>query len=62
MKKLFFIILVVALLLLDYAALDDITTGNEPSYGLEYLMLIFSSVIFLALGLFKFRHKALRKN
>ena len=27
------------LLLLDFAALDDITTGNEPSFYAEYVML-----------------------
>ena len=28
-----------ALLLLDFAALDDITTGNEPDFYLEYAIL-----------------------
>ena len=28
-----------ALLLLDFAALDDITTGNEPNFYLEYAVL-----------------------
>ena len=31
-----------ALLLLDFAALDDITTGNEPDFYLEYAMLSIS--------------------
>jgi len=37
---------IVGLLLLDWAALDDITTGNEPDYIGEYLMLGVSLVIF----------------
>ena len=39
-------LVIVGLLLLDYAALDDITTGNEPDYIGEYLMLGVSLVIF----------------
>ena len=30
---------ILALLLLDFAALDDITTGNEPNFCAEYVML-----------------------
>lgn len=30
-------LLIVIILLLDFAALDDITTGNEPTYLGEYL-------------------------
>ncbi|MBI4539917.1 MAG: hypothetical protein HY704_10465 [Gemmatimonadetes bacterium] len=33
---------VLLVLLLDWAALDDITTGNEPGYALEYLMVVVS--------------------
>jgi hypothetical protein len=40
-------LLVIGLLLLDWAALDDITTGNEPNYWGEYLTLVVSGVIFL---------------
>ena len=32
------------LLLLNYAALDDITTGNQDSYFSEYAMLIMSGI------------------
>lgn len=32
-------VLAVILLSLDWAALDDITTGSEPSFTLEYLIL-----------------------
>ena len=38
--------LVIFFLLLDWAALDDITTGNEPSYFLEYSILAISVLIF----------------
>ena len=33
-------------LVLDFAALDDITTGSETSYWAEWDMLLFSAVIF----------------
>lgn len=39
-------IVVPVLLILDWAALDDITTGNEPDYTLEYGILLFSAVVF----------------
>ena len=45
-KKGIILILIISLLLLDYAALDDITTGNEPDYIGEYLTLVVSGVIF----------------
>ncbi len=37
---------VLIILALDWAALDDITTGNEPNLNGEYLMLIVSGIIF----------------
>ncbi len=40
-------LLIVGLLLLDWAALDDIMTGTEQNYIGEYLMLGVSGVIFL---------------
>jgi hypothetical protein len=36
-------------ILMDYAALDDITTGNETSFLFEYLFLMGSAVWFAAL-------------
>lgn len=48
MKKAVVGLLIVIILLLDYAALDDITTGSEPDYIGEYLFLG-SSVIVLGL-------------
>ena len=43
------------LLLLDWLALDDMTTGNEPNYNGEYAILIFSFVIFGLIALSYFR-------
>lgn len=39
-----------ALFLLDFAALDDITTGNEPNFYLEYAILIISVFVFIGLA------------
>ncbi len=49
---------IIALLLLDWAALDDITTGNEPNYQGEYAILIGSVIIFVVLGLFLCKRKS----
>lgn len=51
MKKLLVIFTILALLVLDYAALDDITTGNEPNFYLEYIMLGFSALFFAIIGI-----------
>ena len=48
MKKIFIGILIVALLVLDWAALHDILKG-EPNPIAEYLMLSFSVVIYSGL-------------
>ena len=40
---------VLALLLLDVAALDDITTGNQPNFYAEYAMLGISMPLLAAL-------------
>jgi hypothetical protein len=37
---------ILILLILDWAALDDITTGNEPDYSGEYFILAASALIF----------------
>lgn len=42
MKKFIFIITLILFLLLDWAALDDITTGHDPSIILEYLIVLIS--------------------
>ena len=36
----------ILLLAIDFAALDDITTGNEPDYWAEWDFLLFSTIIF----------------
>lgn len=51
LKKVAAIAFLFILLLLDYAALDDITTGNENSYALEYAVVLFSVIVFGFLGL-----------
>jgi hypothetical protein len=42
LKKSSVVFLVLILLLLDWLALDDITTGQEPNYYGEYTMLVIS--------------------
>jgi len=59
MRKAWFWPLIVTLLALDWAALDDITTGQEPNYTGEYAMLIISVIIFVFLGILKIRSKRL---
>lgn len=45
MKKYGWVLIVVMLLMLDWAALDDITTGTEPDFYGEYAILIISVVV-----------------
>ena len=49
--KILFIVLMIVLIVLDFAAMDDIITGNQPSYIAEYLMLLVSVPLFSILGL-----------
>jgi hypothetical protein len=44
LKGVALVLCVVALVALNWAALDDITTGSEPSYVLEW------AVVFVTLG------------
>lgn len=46
MKKYLLTIFVIGILILDWLALDDITTGNEPNYVGEWATLFVSSAIF----------------
>ena len=63
MKRKILIIFTVAILLLDWAALDDITTGNEPSLSEEYFIVIISVPILLIIGYLMYKNKqAKRKN
>lgn len=41
-RKVFIIALAAVVILLDYAALDDITTGKQPYFYFEYLAIIAS--------------------
>ena len=50
MKKFLFGISIFVILALDWAALDDITTGIEPNYTGEYVILILSLLIFGFMG------------
>jgi len=45
-KKILLISVVIILLVLDWFALDDITTGNEPNYYGEYAILFVSVIVF----------------
>ena len=49
MKKKAVYLIVIAILLLDFAALDDITTGNEPNYIGEAWVLAISIVTLSAM-------------
>lgn len=44
------VIVVISLLLLDYASLDDITTNQQSSYLTEYLTLLMSVPVFIYFG------------
>ena len=46
MKKWLIRLLVAGLLILDWLALDDITTGNEPNYVGEWSVIAVSVVVF----------------
>ncbi len=45
LRKWWLVLLMVMMLLLDWAALDDITTGNEPNYIGEYGVLVVSGLV-----------------
>lgn len=50
MRKLLLILFGLSVLALDFAALDDLTTSNQPNYTSEYLMLFISIPLLLFLG------------
>lgn len=41
-RKYFIALSIIAVLALDWAALDDITTSYQPNYNLEYAILLLS--------------------
>ena len=57
MKKRLLIGIIVVFILLDFAALDDITTGNEPDFVGEYATLFLSILVFVGIGFYLFRSK-----
>ena len=62
MKKLLVGLFILVILALDWAALDDITTGNEPSYLGEYAMLILSILIFGFMGYYLYKQKGIKSH
>ena len=57
MKKATLLIIVFIFLVLDFLALDDISTGNEPSFFGEYAILIVSVAIFGLIGFYDLQKK-----
>lgn len=57
MKKKLLIAVVILFLILDFLALDDITTGNEPNFTGEYLTLILSGLVFAGFAFLLFKKK-----
>lgn len=57
MKKKLPIAVVILFLILDFLALDDITTGNEPDLSSEYLTLILSGLVFTGFAFFLLKKK-----
>lgn len=57
MKKVLLWGIILVFLALDWAALDDITTGKEPDFTGEYLILLVSAVFFGFLLWKRFRRK-----
>ena len=55
-----FIVLSCLVAALALAAADDITTGSEPSYAQEWLMLAFAAAWFLAAGTWAWRRETIR--
>ena len=48
---------ILAILAVDYAALDDITTGTETSFAAEWTWLVLSTPFLCLLGWALFRHR-----
>lgn len=45
MKRILLIVAILGLLIFDWLALDDITTGNQPSFFWEYALLGVSIIL-----------------
>lgn len=48
--------------MLDFAALDDITTGNEPTLLGEYLVLAGSIMVYAILGFLYIKKRKTKKD
>lgn len=57
MKKIALYLVAGLVLILDFLALDDITTGNEPDHTLEYVILAASVVVLFSIYYFGLRKK-----
>lgn len=57
MKKILLAGIFIIFLLLDWAALDDITTGNESDFFLEYAILVVSLLVFGLAGFIVLKKK-----
>jgi len=57
-KTIFLIVVILFILSLDFAALQDIIKGKENNYYVEYAMLSFSVALFAVLILVKLRKKS----
>lgn len=57
MKRFLTITISIALLVLCYAALDDITTGSQPTYALEWMFVWLTVVWFVGLGVARIARK-----
>lgn len=57
MKRVLLIVALLGILILDWLALDDITTGNQPTFFWEYAMLgasiVLLPLIFKLISIFK---------
>ena len=62
MKRILLALTILGILILNIAALDDITTGNEPDYRLEWATVILSLVILVSVIFYfaKRKHKRIR--
>ena len=56
-KTVLLIVVILFVLSLDFAALQDIVKGKENNYYAEYAILSFSVMLFATLGLVKLRKK-----
>lgn len=57
MKKALSLIVIAILILLSMAALEDITTGNEPSYIGEYGIIVTTIIVSGIFGFMFFKEK-----